>query len=139
MKRNPRTLITIAFFALFLLYGAFEAIKLFLGPSLVIESPKDLSTIEDPFVSVNGFVKRVAYITINDRQIFADTEGYFEDKLLLLPGYNIIQVEVKDRFGKEVTKELKLWYNKKIDKESAATSTTSNTEKSATTSNEINN
>jgi hypothetical protein len=112
MKRNPRTLVTIAFFALFLLYGAFEAIKLFLGPSLVIENPKDLSTIHDPLVSVNGFVKRVAYITINDRQIFADTTGYFEDKLLLLPGYNIIELGVKDRFGNELTKELRLWYNR---------------------------
>lgn len=120
MKRNPRTLIIIAFFALFLLYGAFETAKLFLGPSLVIETPKDLSTIEDPFITVNGHVKRVAYITINDRQIFADTKGYFEDKLLLLPGYNIIELQVKDRFGKELKKELKLWYKKTETKEESS-------------------
>ncbi len=129
MRRNPKTIVTIIFFILFLLYGAFETAKLVLGPSLKIDTPKDLSTVDDPFVTVSGKVKRASYITINDRQIFADVSGYFEDKLLLLPGYNIIQLEVKDRFEKTVTKNLKIWYDKeeeemaKIELENISTST----------------
>ncbi|MDB5204844.1 MAG: seg [Candidatus Taylorbacteria bacterium] len=111
MKRNLRTIAIIIFFLLFVLYAGFETLKLFLGPSLVIDNPKDLSTVTDPSVTVSGKVKRVSYITLNDRQIFADTEGHFEDKLLLLPGYNIIEIAVRDRFNKEVDKTLKIWYS----------------------------
>ncbi len=109
MKRNLRTITIIIFFLLFVLYAGFETLKLFLGPSLVINNPKNLSTITEPELTVSGHVERVSYITINDRQIFADKSGYFEDKLLLLPGYNIIEVSVRDRFGKEIDKTLKVW------------------------------
>lgn len=112
MKRNIRTVAIIAFFILFLLYGAFEGIKLFLGPSLVIYTPRSIDTVDIPTLTVSGHVARVAYITLNDRQIFADTSGNFTDKLLLSPGYNIIKVKVTDRFDKEVTKEMKIWYTK---------------------------
>lgn len=113
MKRNPRTVIAILFFVLFLMYGIFETSKLFLGPSLVIQSPKDLSTVMDPLITISGEVARVSYITINDRQIFSDTKGYFEDKLLLSPGYNIIELAVRDRFDNEIDKTLKIWFTKR--------------------------
>lgn len=110
MKRNLRTITIIVFFVLFVLYTGFETSKLFLGPSLIIDTPKDLSTVTVPELTLSGHVARVSYITVNDRQIFADRSGYFEDKLLLLPGYNIIEVAVRDRFGKEMDKTLKIWY-----------------------------
>jgi hypothetical protein len=110
MRKNIRTTAVIVFFILFVLYAGFETIKLFLGPSLIIDNPKDLESISEPLINVSGTVKRVSYISINDRQIFADTAGKFNDKLLLLPGYNIIKIEVKDRFGKVLKKEIRLWY-----------------------------
>lgn len=112
MRKNIRVIAVIVFFGMFVLYAGFETIKLFLGPSLVIESPKDLATVNDPLITVTGVVKRVSYITVNDRQIFADTAGRFNDKLLLLSGYNIIKVEVKDRFDEVLKKEIRLWYEK---------------------------
>jgi hypothetical protein len=109
MRKNIRVMSVIVFFVLFVLYAGFETVKLFLGPSLIVDSPKDLATISDPLITVSGTVKRVSYITINDRQIFADTEGKFSDKLLLQSGYNIIEVEVKDRFGKILREEIRVW------------------------------
>ncbi len=109
MRRNIRAIAVIVFFVLFVLYAGFETVKLFLGPSLIIDTPKDFATVNEPLINVSGTVKRVAYITINDRQIFADTTGKFSDKLLLLSGYNIIKIEVKDRFDKVLKKEIRLW------------------------------
>lgn len=110
IKRNLRAIAIILFFTLFVLYGGFEMVKVFLGPSLTITSPKDLDTSEVNLIDVTGNVARVSYITLNDRQIFADTSGHFDEKLLLLPGYNIITVKVKDRFGKEKQQILHIWY-----------------------------
>lgn len=110
MKRNIRTISIVTFFVLFVVYAGFEVAKLYLGPSLVVNTPTDLSTVDNPLVEITGVAKRVSYIKINDRQIFSDTKGYFSDKLLLLPGYNIINIEVNDRFGKEINKEIRMWY-----------------------------
>jgi hypothetical protein len=113
MKRNIRTISIIIFFALFVLYAGFEVAKLYRGPSLVINTPNDMSTVDNPLVEVTGTAQRVAYIKINGRQIFADTKGYFSDKLLLLPGYNIISIEVNDKFGKAISKEVRMWHTQK--------------------------
>ena len=111
MKKNFGIILAIVFFSLFVLYGGFEVAKVALGPSLVITSPKDIDTVQDPVLTVSGKVKRAAYISINDRQIFADEKGSFRDRLLLLSGYNIISVKVKDRFGKEVSHQMSIYYS----------------------------
>ena len=110
MKRDTSIILTVSFLALFVIYGGFEVAKVVLGPSLYISSPRDLATVNDPLIDVEGKVKRAAFISINDRQIFADEKGDFKDRLLLLPGYNIIEVIVRDRFDKEVSREIRISY-----------------------------
>lgn len=113
MKPSISIISGIVFFSLFALYAGFEAIKVALGPSLVVNTPKEYTTVDDPLVKVSGQVKRAAYITINDRQIFADLEGNFSVELLLPRGYSIIEVEVRDRFDKEVTQNISILYESK--------------------------
>jgi len=110
MRRNIGVILAIIFLALFVIYGVFEVAKVALGPSLSVTSPKDLSTVNDPFIRVSGEIKRAAYISVNDRQIFADEKGDFSESLLLLPGYNIIEIVVKDRFDKEVSQRISIYY-----------------------------
>ena len=110
MKRSIGTIAAIIFFSLFAIYGLFEVAKVALGPSLTITSPKDIDTVSNALIDVSGRAVRAAYLTINDRQIFADPNGAFSDKLLLLPGYNIIEVKVKDKFGKEKSKRIAITY-----------------------------
>lgn len=111
MKRNIGAISAIIFFSLFVLYGIFEVTKVTLGPSLTITSPKDLDTVYDPLLTVSGVTKRAAYLSINNRQIYADEKGVFLERLLLLPGYNIISISVKDRFEKEVVRQTSIYYS----------------------------
>lgn len=113
MKRNIGIALSIVFFGLFVIYAGFEAIKVALGPSLIITSPKEYETLYDPLVIVSGQVRRAAYITVNDRQVFADLDGNFSVELLLPRGYSIIKVTVRDRFDKEVTRNISLLYEPK--------------------------
>lgn len=110
MKRNLGVIFAIIFLGLFVVYGGFEVAKVALGPSLSIFSPKNLDTVNDPLIVVSGNVKRAAFISIDDRQIFADEKGDFSESLLLLAGYNIITIKVKDRFGKETSKQMSIYY-----------------------------
>lgn len=110
MKKNIGIISAIIFFTLFVVYSGFETIKVVLGPSLTITSPKKLETVHSPLVTVRGIAKRVAFITVNDRQIFVDTKGEFMTELLVPMGYTIIKVTVRDRFGKEITEYIPLSY-----------------------------
>lgn len=110
MKKNIGIIAAIIFFSLFVIYSGFETIKVVLGPSLVITSPKKLETVHEPLITVRGTVKRAAFITVNDLQIFADTKGDFATELLVPAGYTIIKVVVRDRFGKEISEYIPLSY-----------------------------
>ena len=82
-------------------YTYFEARFLIDGPQLTISSPQNHATVSDPLLEIKGEVKNLSSLTINGRQIMITTDGSFNDKLLLLDGYNTIEVKVRNKFGQE--------------------------------------
>jgi hypothetical protein len=92
-------------------YSLYQAKNIILGPELAIESPFDGATVNEPAVAIKGIAKNVAYITLNDRQIFVDKAGTFSEELLLAPGYNIWKLEAKDKFGRVVSKKIEVILN----------------------------
>ena len=91
-------------------YGIFNARNLIMGPVIEIFNPiKDTETSEEVFV-IKGKIKNASFISFNEKPIFVDKEGIFEEKLLLSPGSNIIEIRAKDRFKKEVLKIIKIYY-----------------------------
>jgi hypothetical protein len=93
-------------------YALYQAKNLILGPQLIVESPLDGSTVGQAAVVIKGIAKNIAYISLNDRQIYVDKDGVFNEELLLAPGYNIWKVEAKDKFGRIVSKKIELIFNK---------------------------
>ena len=90
-------------------YAGFQSKKIISGPQITIQSPKTTSA-DNGAVDVQGIVKNVSVVTLNDRLIPIDEYGKFKEKVLLYPGYNVIKLEAKDKFGASVTKELQLVY-----------------------------
>jgi hypothetical protein len=95
-------------------YALFQARNLINGPKVTISWPHNGATLNHDAVEVKGVAKNIAYITLNDRQIFVDNEGNFNEELLLAPGYNIWKVEAKDKFGRTVSKKIELVLNKPL-------------------------
>lgn len=112
MNRNASSILKIGILSLLGLvifgYTAFQANKIIRGPIIEIEFPKDGSTIHSTLVQISGRAKNIAYINLNDRKIYTDTNGYFEEELLLSTGYNIIKLDASDKFGSYTEKQLKL-------------------------------
>lgn len=91
-------------------YGIFNARNLLIGPTIEIFSPaKDTETAEN-ILTVSGRASNVAFISLNQRPISIDTEGLFQEKLLLSPGSNIIEIKAVDRFKKEAQKTIVVYY-----------------------------
>lgn len=91
-------------------YAYFQSRAILAGPSITIETPENGITATSSFLSVSGTVKHAKEITLQGRPIFIDTEGRFTEKLLLMEGYNIIELTAKDAGGRETKKRLELVY-----------------------------
>lgn len=89
-------------------YVMFVSFKFARGPALTFTYPDSGISTTSPFISIEGTVARVASITLNGRAIFADQSGRFLEKLLLHPGYNIIEARASDRFERYVERRLEL-------------------------------
>ncbi len=89
-------------------YTYYEARFLITGPELRVISPQNNVVVTDPLLQLNGKVRNISSLTINGRLIMITPDGSFNDKLLLLDGYNTIEIKVKNKFGQENQKILRV-------------------------------
>jgi hypothetical protein len=92
-------------------YGLFNARDLLIGPTIEIFSPtKHTIETDSNVLTISGKTKNIAFISLNEKPISIDTEGVFQEKLLLSPGSNTIEIKGKDRFKQETKKVVKIYY-----------------------------
>jgi len=107
---NVRLFVIILSVFLLICYGIFNARNLIIGPTIEIFSPtKDMETEENTII-VKGQAKNITFISLNEKPISVNMEGLFEEKLLLSPGFNTIEIKARDRFKKETQKIIKIYY-----------------------------
>jgi len=107
---NIKLFIIIVSIFLLVSYGIFNARNLIIGPTIEIFSPTDNIETTENILTIKGKAGNISFLSLNERPIFVNTEGLFEEKLLLSPGSNIIEIKAKDRFKKEVFKTIKVYY-----------------------------
>lgn len=71
------------------------------GPELIISFPYEGYATTSALIQVSGKAERTQFISLNDRPIYIDEKGVWNETLLLQPGYTIIKAFVRDRFGRE--------------------------------------
>lgn len=96
---------------LFALYCLFQARFLILGPGVSITSHKDGTAVHEPQITLSGRARNAAWISLNDRQIFTDEKGFWNEKLILSDGLSIMTLRVRDRFGRESVSSVRLVLN----------------------------
>jgi len=93
-------------------YALFNSRLFIEGPQIFIDNPQNGATLGDSaLIKIQGRAFNIAYLRINDRQIYTDENSNFSESLLLEPGYNIIQLTAEDKFGRKISKRLELVYN----------------------------
>ncbi|MFH1473061.1 MAG: hypothetical protein ABIF06_01445 [bacterium] len=107
----PRYGLLILFFVVVVGYSVFQARFLIIGPQLKITSPSDGISIETPIIVIEGTAKNISWISLNDQKIFTDEEGRWSEKLIVSEGLSIMTVKVRDRFGRETEKQVRIFLN----------------------------
>lgn len=105
---KPKYGLLILLFILLMAYSLYQARAILVGPRIWIETPQNGSTMETPLVTVEGQSKNIAWISLNDRQIFTDEGGRWSEKLLVSPGLSIMTIKARDRFGREIKKDVQI-------------------------------
>ena len=117
---DGKTKIKIGFFiacilCICLLTG-FELRKVIAGPAINLLCPEEPSrecakiiTGENIYI-LSGKATNISDIHIGNRKIYTDKQGLFSERVTLYPGTNSITIYAKDRFGKEVKKDVSVYY-----------------------------
>lgn len=88
------------------------------GPELLITFPYEGYATTSALIQVSGKAERTQFISLNDRPIYIDEKGLWNETLLLQPGYTIIKAFVRDRFGREQTSLIHVLRNEQVELES---------------------
>ncbi len=109
-RRRIQIGLTVGLIVIVIGFAASRFTTVIAGPSITITSPTDGAVLTDPTVTISGQAKRINKISLNDRAIFTDDMGNFNETLLLGEGYTILVVKAEDQFGRTVEKQLRLFY-----------------------------
>ncbi|MDP3762832.1 MAG: hypothetical protein Q8Q97_02060 [bacterium] len=89
-------------------YFFYEARGVLFAPKLEVFEPKDGATVSGGRLHIAGRTEPNLIVWISGRNAQSDSGGIFEDEIPVRPGYNEIGISVKDRFGGETRKVLRV-------------------------------
>jgi len=106
MKNRTQSLFKFGLIALLALgfgvYGLYRARGFLEGTKIIIDEPRNGQVFQNSYIDVMGRAKNITSISLNNRQIFIDENGKFRENLLLGRGYNIIEMQAQDKFGRNI-------------------------------------
>ncbi|MDO8520826.1 MAG: hypothetical protein Q7S52_01810 [bacterium] len=100
------------FIGVIVFYSYYQSRAIIAGPVITIETPETGVVATTSFIAVKGSVAHATVITLQGRPIFIDLKGQFSEQLLLMNGYNIIELTAKDNEGRMDRKTIELVYQK---------------------------
>lgn len=109
-----KILLAAIFLFLILGYSFYQSRNLVMGPVITVDEPKNGDTVNQQLIKIAGGTKNIKKITLDDREIHIDEAGSFSEKLLLSEGYNIIKINIWDKFNKKVEKAIEVVYREKV-------------------------
>ncbi|MBI5138633.1 MAG: hypothetical protein HZA95_02440 [Candidatus Vogelbacteria bacterium] len=91
-------------------YGIYQFRGVVWGPQITINSPKNGSLLANGELKIEGESKDISSLFLNGRRIFTDVNGQFVENVLLLDGYNLIEVKAVDKMDRTAVKHLQIVY-----------------------------
>jgi len=107
---NIKRFVIILSVFLLVAYGVFNSRNLLIGPTIELFSPTKDTETDNNVLTIDGRAQNITYISLNEKPISVDKEGLFQEKLLLSPGSNIIEIKAEDQFKKETMKTIEVYY-----------------------------
>ncbi len=104
-----RIWIFIGVIALVAVYFFYEASGVIFSPKLEIFEPRNGATLNTTQMHIAGETIPGLKVWVGGREFFADEKGIFEGIVPLSPGSHELGISVRDRFGNQTQKTLKVF------------------------------
>ena len=98
----------VLFVALALSYTTYQLRGILHGPKIEISYPTNGALLYDDHITFKGASTDIASLFLNGHQIFTDQAGNFSEGMLLLRGYNVLEVQAVDKFNRVTTKHIEV-------------------------------
>lgn len=79
------------------------------GPHIILVEPSNFASIDATTTHVIGRVERAHIITLNGRTITIDENGNFDETIVLFPGTNVLTLEAKDQFERNIQQQIRVF------------------------------
>ncbi|MEY3784074.1 MAG: hypothetical protein RLZZ230_396 [Candidatus Parcubacteria bacterium] len=83
-------------------YVTFQARFLITGPQITVTNEPNTQQNERR-IYLAGSTHNISHLWLNDRPIYTNAEGEFNEALVLENGYTIATLRAEDRYGRETT------------------------------------
>ena len=114
MFNNKRKIIInavgVIFFIGILSFTYFRYSRYKVGPEIVSINIEKFMNVDKPSLSIKGELKNTQSIDINNRDIILQDKKTFHEILVFSPGTNIIDIGLKDAFGKVRSYSYNIFY-----------------------------
>jgi hypothetical protein len=101
------------FFLFIIVYAFFTSKDLIFGVKITNVNIVDGAKVTENALEIKGNARNAINLTLNGREISIDKDGNFNETIILLPGYNIVTIKAKDKFGHIDEKNYKLMFSEK--------------------------
>ena len=95
----------VALFAVIMIFG-YEKM------SFILKGVEIQATLEQnpqsSLAVIKGNAMKATYLSLNGREIFIDKEGNFSESISMLPGFSIVTLDARDKFGKTAEKKFEV-------------------------------
>ena len=81
-------------------------------PYLFVSSPFEDQVVNDSNLTVEGETEREVAVKINGQGIFVNSDGYFEEDIMLQPGKNVLIIEAENKFNRTAREVRNIIYEK---------------------------
>lgn len=114
MNQDAKKILKIIGFSVFsfliIIFAFFRSKDLIFGVKIKNVNIIDGAKVTNGILEVKGNAKNATNLTLNGREISIDQQGNFDETIVLLIGYNIIDIKAEDKFGDTDEKNYKLIY-----------------------------
>ena len=90
------------------LYALSRSFNYIHGPNIEVFQPIDGSSISSTTVTIIGRADRINTLSLNGKTVFIDQSGNFNETIAIFSGINILTLDARDQFGREVKRQLEL-------------------------------
>ncbi len=97
-------------FILIATFAFFNSRNLIFGVKIKNVNITDNMKVSDSILKITGIAKNAVKLTLNGREISIDQGGNFNETLVLLSGYNVVNIKAQDKFGHVDEKNYQLIY-----------------------------